>query len=121
MNLAVLASGSGTTFQNIIDRVLGGKLEANIKLLIASRGNVGALDRAALAGIPAHVLDRKAFSSAEDFSRPIFKLMDEQKIDLVCLGGWLCMLSIPPRYDGRVMNIHPALLPAFGGAGMFGA
>jgi len=121
MNVAVLASGSGTTFQNLIERVSAGTLGVNIKMLIASRGNVGALDRAAEAGIPAHVIDRKSFSSSEDFSRPIFKLLDEQKIDLVCLGGWLCMLSIPPRYEGRVMNIHPALLPAFGGKGMFGA
>jgi len=120
MNLAVLASGSGTTFQNLVDRIAAGSLSANIKLLITSRPDIPALDRAAKAGIPAHVIDRKSFATASDFSKPIFKLLDEQKIDLVCLAGWLCMLAIPPRYEGRIMNIHPALLPAFGGPGMFG-
>jgi len=60
------------------------------------------------------------FSNAEEFSRPIFKLIDESNVDLICLAGWLCMLKIPPRYENRVMNIHPALLPSFGGAGMYG-
>src|SRR5688572_33287534 len=109
MNLAVLASGGGTTFQNLIDRIAAGSLHANIKTLITSRPAIAALDRAARAGIPAHVIDRKTFSSAADFSRAVFELCDDQQIDLVCLAGWLCMLNIAPRYAGRVMNIHPAL------------
>ncbi|HEV8291592.1 MAG TPA: phosphoribosylglycinamide formyltransferase [Tepidisphaeraceae bacterium] len=120
MKLAVLASGSGTTLQNLIDRVNSKSLDARIDIVIASRPNILALDRAAKAAIPAHIIDRKSFSNAADFSKPIFKLIDEQNLDLVCLAGWLCMLNIPPRYAGRVMNIHPALLPSFGGPGMYG-
>jgi len=120
MNLAVLASGSGTTLQNLIDRIATKSLDARIDIVIASRPNILALDRAARASIPAHIIDRKSFSSAAEFSKPIFKLFDEHNIDLVCLAGWLCMLGIPPRYENKIMNIHPALLPAFGGSGMYG-
>jgi formyltetrahydrofolate-dependent phosphoribosylglycinamide formyltransferase len=120
MNLAVLASGSGTTFQNFIDRIAAQQLDATIKLLITSRPNIAALDRAASSGIPSHIIDRKSFSSADQFSKPIFNLIDENSIDLILLAGWLCMLTIPPRYQGRIMNIHPALLPSFGGPGMYG-
>ena len=120
MNLAVLASGSGTTLQNLIDRIASKSLDARIDIVIASRPDILALERAAKASIPAHIIDRKSFSNSADFSQPIFKLVDEHRIDLVCLAGWLCMLNIPPRYENRVMNIHPALLPAFGGPGMYG-
>jgi formyltetrahydrofolate-dependent phosphoribosylglycinamide formyltransferase len=121
MNLAVLASGGGTTLQNLIDRIAARTLDANIKLVISSRPNIAALDRAASAGIPAHVVDRKSFDTPAKFSQPIFRLIDDQGVDLICLAGWLSMLEIPPRYAGRVMNIHPALLPSFGGRGMYGA
>jgi len=120
MNLAVLASGSGTTLQNLLDRISNKSLDARIDIVISSRPNILALDRAAKAAIPAHIIDRKSFSNPADFSQPIFKLIDENNIDLICLAGWLCMLKIPPRYENRVINIHPALLPAFGGAGMYG-
>jgi formyltetrahydrofolate-dependent phosphoribosylglycinamide formyltransferase len=120
MNLAVLASGSGTTLQNLIDRISSKSLDAHIDIVITSRPNILALDRAAKAAIPAHIIDRKSFSSGADFSHTIFKLIDEHKVDLVCLAGWLCMLNIPPRYNGRIINIHPALLPSFGGSGMYG-
>ena len=120
MNLAVLASGSGTTLQNLLDRIATKSLDARINVVIASRPDILALDRAAKVAIPAHIIPRKSFASPEEFSAPIFKLIDESGIDLICLAGWLCMLKIPPRYQNRVMNIHPALLPSFGGAGMYG-
>jgi phosphoribosylglycinamide formyltransferase-1 len=120
MNLAVLASGSGTTLQNLLDRIATKSLGARINVVIASRPNILALERAAKAAIPAHIIDRKSFSNSDEFSKPIFKLLDEQNIDLVCLAGWLCMLKIPPRYENRLINIHPALLPSFGGGGMYG-
>ncbi|HEV8606586.1 MAG TPA: phosphoribosylglycinamide formyltransferase [Tepidisphaeraceae bacterium] len=120
MNLAVLASGSGTTLQNLIDRISSKSLDATIQLVITSRPNIAALDRAAKASILAHVIDRREYSNPSDFSQPIFKLIDDHNIDLICLAGWLCMLAIPPRCAGRIMNIHPALLPSFGGPGMYG-
>src|SRR2546430_15378193 len=99
MNLAVLASGSGTTLQNLIDRISSKSLDARLDIVIASRPNFLALDRAAKASIPAHIIDRKSFSIAADFSKPIFKLFDDHHIDLFYLVQWLRILNIPPRYE----------------------
>lgn len=120
INLAVLASGGGTTLQNLIDRIALGELDAKISVVIASRPGIKATDRAAAGRIPNFVVERKGFESVEAFSRAVFQLIDDTGADLVCLAGWLCMLSIPDRYAGRIMNIHPALLPSFGGKGMYG-
>ena len=120
INLAVLVSGSGTTLQNLIDQIAQKNLDARIKLVIGSRPGLLALQRAIDANIPQAVVDRREFSDVASFSRRIFERIDEANVDLVCLAGWLCLLEIPPRYSGRVMNIHPALLPDFGGKGMYG-
>ncbi len=120
IKLAILASGGGTTLQNLIDRIAAGQLDAQIKVVIASRPGIKAIDRAAAAVIKSFVVERKAFDSVEAFSDAIYRHCDEAKVDLICLAGWLSMLRIPERYRHRVMNIHPALLPAFGGKGMFG-
>ena len=120
IKLAVLVSGSGTTLQNLIDRIGSGDLAAEISLVIGSRSELIGLQRARDAALPHAVVDRKLHPDCADFSRQVFERVDEAKVDLVCLAGWLCLLEIPPRYSGRVMNIHPALLPAFGGKGMYG-
>ncbi len=121
INLAVLASGGGTTLQNIIDQIAAGSLDARVSVVIASRPGVGALGRAAEARIPNFVVERRQFDSVEAFSHQIFSLCNDAAADLICLAGWLSLLSVPDRYRGRVMNIHPALLPGpFGGKGMFG-
>ena len=121
INLAVLVSGSGTTLQNLIDRIDEGSLDAGIKLVIASKPGLVAQQRAADAELPSAVADRKGFDNAQAFSARVFSLCDEAQVDLICLAGWLCLLDVPPRYEHKVMNIHPALLPAFGGRGMYGA
>jgi phosphoribosylglycinamide formyltransferase-1 len=121
INLAVLLSGSGTTLQNLIDHIAAKKLDARIKLVIGSREGLLGVERAMQAGIPSHIVDRKQFSDVESFSHRVFELIDEARVELVCLAGWLCLLQLPERYDGRIMNIHPALLPSFGGKGMYGA
>jgi phosphoribosylglycinamide formyltransferase 1 len=110
INLAVLVSGSGTTLQNLIEQIAAGKLQARIKLVIASRPNIKAIERAASAAIPCVITEK----------RDVWSHLDSAAVDLVCLAGWLCLLEIPPRYEGRIMNIHPALLPSFGGHGMYG-
>ena len=120
IKLAVLASGSGRTLQNFIDLIAEGRLNAQINLVIASRPKILALERAANAGIPNFVVDRREIADADAFSRQIFSLCDAARGDLVCLAGWLSLLAVPERYNGRIMNIHPALLPAFGGKGMYG-
>ena len=120
ITLAVLASGSGTTLQNLIDLIAASKLNARIVLFIASRPGIKATDRACSAGIPSHTIDRKLYASPAPFSNDIFTLIDAANPDMVCCAGWLSKLVIPARWLGRIMNIHPALLPSFGGQGMFG-
>jgi phosphoribosylglycinamide formyltransferase 1 len=123
LNLAVLASGSGTTLQNLIDQIAAGTLpDARVGIVIGSRPELLALKRAAEARLMNFVVDRRAFPDVAAFSKAVFSLCDDAGVDLVVLAGWLCLLDVPERYAGRVMNIHPALLPGpFGGKGMYGA
>jgi phosphoribosylglycinamide formyltransferase-1 len=120
LNLAVLISGSGTTLQNLIDRIADGSLDARIAIVIGSRTELVGLKRASDAKLMNFVVDRRDFADVAAFSRQVFRLCDDAGVDLVCLAGWLCLLDIPDKYVGRVMNIHPALLPCFGGKGMYG-
>jgi formyltetrahydrofolate-dependent phosphoribosylglycinamide formyltransferase len=116
----VFVSGSGRTLQNFIDLRAAGALPIDIPLVIGSRPGLLGVERATRAGIPAEVVERKRFATLGDFSNTVFSLCDRAKVDLICLAGWLCLLEIPERYLGRMMNVHPALLPSFGGKGMFG-
>jgi phosphoribosylglycinamide formyltransferase 1 len=120
IKLAVLVSGSGTTLANLIDVIRDKTLDARIELVIGSRPGLAGLQRAVDAGLRHQVVNRKAHADVASFSREIFKLCDESKADLICLAGWLCLLDVPDRWQGRMMNIHPALLPSFGGKGMYG-
>jgi phosphoribosylglycinamide formyltransferase-1 len=120
INLAVLVSGSGTTLQNLIDLIRAGALDARINLVVGSRADLLGVQRAIDAGLETAVVDRKQFPDVPSFSRAVFQQIDRARVDLVCLAGWLCLLEIPRQYEGRVMNIHPALLPKFGGRGMYG-
>jgi len=120
VRLAVLISGGGTTLQNIIDQIRNGKLSAEIGVVIASKQNIAGVSRAQMAGIKTVIVDRKATPDVGEFSKQVFAACDEAGVDLVVLGGWLSLLKLPEKYRGRAMNIHPALLPSFGGAGLYG-
>jgi phosphoribosylglycinamide formyltransferase-1 len=120
IRLAVLLSGSGTTLQNLLDQITARKLNAQIKTVIASRPNLVGTERAIKAYLPSHVVDRKQYPTCAAFSDAVFNLVDQAEVDLVVLAGWLCLLELPARYHARAMNIHPALLPSFGGRGMYG-
>lgn len=120
LRLGVLVSGSGRTLQNFIDLIAADQLPATVATVIGSRPGLLGVQRAADAGLPNHVVDRKQIGSIAEFSRQVFEILDEAQVDLICLAGWLCLLDIPPHYAGRIMNIHPSLLPSFGGKGMFG-
>jgi phosphoribosylglycinamide formyltransferase-1 len=116
----VLLSGSGTTLQNLLDRQAAGTLGALVACVVSSKSEAFGLERARRAGVPAFVVDRKQCASRAEFSTHILEHCRAAKVDLVCLAGFLCLLDIPPDFAGRVMNIHPALLPAFGGKGYHG-
>ncbi len=120
INLAVLLSGSGTTLQNLIDKIRAGLLNAKITAVIASRAGIKGIDRAQEAGLPFHLIERIKYPDIPIFSRDIFQICAGAKADLICLGGWLSLLEIPAAFDNKMMNVHPALLPSFGGKGMYG-
>lgn len=118
--LAVLVSGGGTTLQNFIDRIAAGSLRAEIAVVIASRADAYGLERARRAGVPALVVARKEQADAEHFNDALHRTLEPFAVDLVILAGFLSLFQPRDRYAGRVMNIHPALIPAFCGAGFYG-
>ena len=105
--------------QNLIDRIAAGRLRAAIVQVVANKPGIGALARAEAAGIPAEVVVR-AGRGLSEFSAAIFEPIRRRGADLVVLGGFLALLEIPEDYAGRVINIHPALIPAFCGQGFHG-
>lgn len=118
--IAVLISGGGTTFKNLVDREAEGTLHAEIRLVISSNPEAGGLQYAATAGIESVVFDHRVFSNAQTISDEIFKACRNAKIDLVVMGGFLRKVAIPDDFINRVVNIHPSLIPAYCGKGMYG-
>jgi phosphoribosylglycinamide formyltransferase-1 len=113
IRLAVLLSGGGTTLQNLIDRIADGRLAAEVVGVVSSRADAFGVERASRVGLPVTVVDRKQPDH-------IWEVVRSYRPQLVCLAGWLHLLPIPDDFHQRVLNIHPALLPAFGGKGMYG-
>lgn len=120
VRLAVLLSGSGTTLQNLIDRIADGRLAADIVVVIASRPDAGGLERARKAGIPALAVPRKQFADVDQFNDALHAALQRYEFDLIILAGFLSPFQLRNRYTGRVLNIHPALIPAFCGKGLYG-
>jgi len=117
--LVVCVSGGGTTLQNLIDRIADGRLRAEIVGVVASRAGIGAIAKAERAAIPIVVCVRGKRSVGE-FSDEVFAFARRQQADLVVLGGFLSILAIPDDYAEKVINVHPALIPAFCGKGFHG-
>ena len=120
IRLAVCVSGGGTTLQNLLDRIADGRLAASIVRVIASRQGIGAIARAEAAGVPVAVVERKG-RPVPEFSAEVFDPIRRSGADLVILGGFLSLIAIPEDYAGRVLNVHPSLIPAFSGKGFHGA
>jgi phosphoribosylglycinamide formyltransferase-1 len=119
IRLAVCVSGAGTTLQNLIDLVRSRRLRAELVQVVASRPRIGAIARAEAAGIPLALADRNAKSISE-LSSSVFGPIRHSEADLVILGGFLALLKIPTEYKGRVINVHPSLMPSFCGQGYYG-
>jgi phosphoribosylglycinamide formyltransferase 1 len=118
VRIAVLASGGGTNLQALIDRFhRNPNPPARVELVVASRPGIGALERAESVGIPAIVLE-----APESAEVSLLELLEARAIDLVVLAGYLRQVpdDVVARYRGRILNVHPALLPGFGGKGMYG-
>ncbi len=120
VRLAVLLSGGGTTLQNFIDRIADGRLQARIAVAISSRSGVRGVERARHAGIPTVVVARKEFPDLDQFNDALHAALDEYAFDLIVLAGFLSPFQLRGRYTGRVLNVHPALIPAFCGKGYYG-
>lgn len=119
IRLAVCISGGGTTLRNLLERIAAGGLDAKVALVIASRPGIGGIAIAEGAGVPVAVVTRKG-RTVESFSDEVFSAIRGADAELVVLGGFLSLLRIPEDFEGRVINIHPSLIPAFCGAGMHG-
>lgn len=117
-NLGILCSGRGSNLQSIIDNIANGKINSEIKIVLTDKPNAMALNRAEEAGIKAVCVDRKKFETREAFEEAMLKELKQANVTLVILAGFMRLLSplFVKAYEGRIMNIHPALLPSFQGA-----
>ncbi len=122
-NIAVLVSGGGTNLQALIDAQAAGTLHSGrIALVLSSNPGAYALERARRAGIPAAVCSRKELGSQEAFENAIHRALAEHAIHVIILAGFLSILSeeFTRRWPGRILNVHPSLIPSFCGKGMYG-
>ncbi|OHB84309.1 MAG: phosphoribosylglycinamide formyltransferase [Planctomycetes bacterium RBG_16_64_12] len=120
LRIAVLVSGGGTTLRNLMEKTDAGSLNVEILLVVSSTRKAGGLQYAEKAGIPTAVIVRKDFDSQDAFSAAIFERCRRAGVDLVAMGGFLKRVTIPGDFTNRVVNIHPALIPAFCGEAMYG-
>ncbi len=120
LNVAVLLTGSGTTLENLFEKRDAGQLDINIAVVVGSRADAFGLERARRRGIPTAVVERAKFKSSEPFSQAVFAALEPYRPELIVLAGFMSLLRIPEAYQNRVINVHPALLPAFGGKGFYG-
>ncbi len=123
LNIGVLVSGGGTNLQKLIDAQQAGEIKNGaIRVVVASRADAFALERAKRAGIEAIVLCRKDYPDVESYSEALIHALQARDVDLVVLAGFLTITgdNFIKAYENRIMNVHPALLPAFGGKGFYG-
>lgn len=120
LRLAIMLSGGGTTMLNIQKEIDAGNLDAQIVTVISSRSDVKGVQRARDIGIEPVIIRKRDFSDIDSFSEAIASVLRENNIELAVQAGWLCLWKIPEDFTNRVMNIHPSLLPSFGGKGMWG-
>ncbi len=117
LQLAVLISGGGRSLMNLHGRISKGTLNATIRVVVSSRENAPGVARARAVGLPVVIIDRKTHPP-DRFQDAVTAAV--RGADLVCMAGFLSLWRIPEEFRGRVINIHPALLPDFGGRGMYG-
>jgi phosphoribosylglycinamide formyltransferase-1 len=120
LRIAVLISGGGRTLKNLLDLVGVGRLPVEVRLVVSSSAKAGGLEFARAAGVPPQVLERRDYDSSQAYGDAIFAECRAAGVDYVVMAGFLKLAPVPEDFAGRVLNIHPALLPAFGGHGMYG-
>jgi formyltetrahydrofolate-dependent phosphoribosylglycinamide formyltransferase len=120
LRVAVLLSGEGTSLENLFERIDAGELPAQVVLVISSKPDAGGLARARRRGVPAVAVPRKQHPDVRTFNDALHAALAEHQVDLVALLGFLSPFETRGRFDGRTINVHPALVPAFSGHGFYG-
>lgn len=120
LRTAVLLSGNGTTLQNLIDRIEDGALDVEVVCVVSSRADAYGLERARKHGIAAIAVPRKDYADHASFNAVIWKTVRDHGAEAVVLAGFMSLLDIPDDFVNRIINVHPALIPAFCGKGMYG-
>jgi len=122
LRIAVFASGRGSNFGAILKNIKKGELDASIVAFISNKKNAGAFDIARANNIPAYFVSTKEFPEQEQFDLRILEILETHNANFIVLAGYLKMIgkNVVRKFKNRILNIHPALLPSFGGKGMFG-
>jgi len=122
LRLAVCASGRGTNFEAILDAIRGGHLDAHVEMVISNNLNSGVMDVARHNGIPTLHLDERQYSCVEEFAHRWLIELSQRSVNFIALAGYLKKVpaGVVQAFRHRIVNIHPALLPSFGGPGMYG-
>ncbi|MCF0222481.1 MAG: phosphoribosylglycinamide formyltransferase [Fibrobacter sp.] len=120
--IGVMASGGGSNFKAIIDQIGEGNLEAQCKFLITNNGGCGAVDHARTYGIPVYHISGKTHPDETEYEKALCSVLDERPVDLLILAGYMKKLpdGLIAKMPNRILNIHPSLLPKFGGKGFWG-
>ncbi len=119
LRIAVLLSGNGTTLENLITERAAGRLDVELTAVLSSKPGAFGLERARRHGIPAHAVERRAYADERAFNDAIHAVLAQDPPELLVLAGFLSRIELR-GYNGRAMNTHPALIPAFSGVGFYG-
>jgi phosphoribosylglycinamide formyltransferase-1 len=122
MNIAVFASGRGSNFQAILSAIHNGSLPVRVSFVLSNNSGAGALETARSHGIPAYHRSQRQFATEEELESEVLRLLESHNVEMIALAGYMKKLGARTieRYRNRIVNIHPALLPDFGGPGMYG-
>jgi len=120
LRIAVLLSGEGTSLESLLERCAAGEVPGRVVAVLASKAEAGGLARAARRGVPAVAVPRKQYRDVEAFNDALHAELERFEPDLVLLLGFLSPFELRGRYEGRALNVHPALIPAFAGKGFYG-
>jgi len=120
LRIAFLLSGSGSTLENLFRHVDMGTVRGEVVVVVSDKPGVRGLDRARARGVPAQVVERRAYRDVASFDAALESAIRPYAPDLVVMGGFLSLWHVPTDWRGRVINVHPSLLPAFGGKGFYG-
>jgi len=120
LRVAVLLSGNGSSLENLLEHIDSGSVNAEVVVVVSSKEEAYGLERARRRDIPAIAVPRKKYPDAKDFNDQLHAALAPYDVELVALLGFLSLFELRGKYDGRVINVHPALIPAFSGRGFYG-